>query len=311
MMGGWLLQKLLKDTQLDFFVCFSSAASLFGSAGQGNYAAAGAFLDALAYHLRASGRPALSIDWGAVSETGFGATPEGLKVHEYWESHGIQRITPKQVLAALDQLIPQNISQLGVIKLDWHLLHQFYPQMADLPLVTYLAAEARGASTDAGTTGQEESTIIQALLHVAEEERRQLLETYFREQVAAVLRLPAAKLDVQQSLTALGLDSLMAIELKNRVELELGVRIPIITFLQGPSIAEFTSQVFDQLAEVLSTKSLVAATPDQGGQENDGIALVDQTNAEQLLAELDSLSDEEVDSLLSRMLQEEAGPRPG
>jgi aryl carrier-like protein len=114
-------------------------------------------------------------------------------------------------------------------------------------------------------------------------------------------------LDVQQSLTALGLDSLMAIELKNRVELELGVRIPIITFLQGPSIAEFTSQVLDQLAEVLSVKSVVVVTPGQGGQENDGNSLVDQANAEQLLAELDSLSDEEVDSLLSRMLQEENG----
>jgi phthiocerol/phenolphthiocerol synthesis type-I polyketide synthase D len=307
MLGGWLVQKLLKDTALDFFVCFSSAASLFGSAGQGNYAAASAFLDALAHHLRASGKPALSIDWGAVSETGFGATPEGLKVHEYWESHGIYRISPGQVLAALEQLIPQNICQIGVIKLDWHLLQQFYPQMADLPLVTSLADRAGSDNTRAATTAGEEGTLIQTLLHVASEERRQLLETYFREQVASILRLPAAKLDVRLPLTTLGLDSLMAIELKNRVELELGIRIPIVTFLQGPSIVEFTSQVLNQLAEVFSTVSTQAgaAVPDQSRQETNAIPLVGQTNAEQLLAELNHLSDEEVDSLLSRMLQEE------
>jgi len=307
MMGGWLLQKLLKDTTLDFFVCFSTAASLFGSAGQGNYAAAGAFLDALAHHLRASGKPALSINWGAVSETGFGATPEGLKVHEYWESHGIQRITPKQVVAALEQLIPQNVSQIGVIKLNWHLLRQFYSQIADLPLVTYLVAETVDDSTRVGPTAQEESTIIQALLNVAQEERRQLLEEHFREQVAGVLQLSAAELDVQQSLTALGLDSLMAVELKNRVELELGIRIPIVTFLQGPSIAEFTSQVLDQVAAVssASTTPALTATPNQGRQENDGTPKAIEGNAEQLLAELNQLSNEEVDSLLSRMLQEE------
>lgn len=307
MLGGWLLQKLLKDTALDFFVCFSSAASLFGSAGQGNYAAASAFLDALAQHLRASGKPALSIDWGAVSETGFGATPEGLKVHEYWESHGIYRISPGQILAALEQLIPQNISQIGVIKLDWQLLQQFYPQMADLPLVTYLAARAGSDNTRAAAKVEEESTLIQALLLAAPQERRQLLETHFREQVAGVLRLPAAKLDVQLPLTTLGLDSLMAIELKNRVELELGIRIPIVTFLQGPSIVEFTSQVLDQLAEVLSaaTTQAVAGVPDQSRQENNEIPPARQANAEQLLAELNQLSDEEVDSLLSRMLQEE------
>ncbi|HEV2656090.1 MAG TPA: SDR family oxidoreductase, partial [Ktedonobacteraceae bacterium] len=96
--GSWHLHRLFRDVELDFFVLFSSGASLFGSAAQGNYAAAGTFLDTLAHAARAQGQPALSIDWGAVSGTGFGATQEGLRVHEYWETHGIQRITPQQVL---------------------------------------------------------------------------------------------------------------------------------------------------------------------------------------------------------------------
>ena len=74
MMGGWLLHRLLEDAPLDFFVLFSSAGSLLGQPGQGNYAAANAFLDALAHHRKAQGRPALSVNWGAWADLGFADT---------------------------------------------------------------------------------------------------------------------------------------------------------------------------------------------------------------------------------------------
>ncbi len=317
--GSWLLHSLLKDTQLDFFVSFSSGASLFGSAAQGNYAAAGEFLDVLAYYQRASGQPALSIDWGAVSEIGFGGTAEGQRVHEYWESRGIQRITPRQVLAALELLIPQKVSRVGVIKLDWHLLQQFYPQITGLPLVTHLVPEANGKSTvdpqrghgksgQTGTSNQETSGILQALLAASSAQRLQLLETYLSEQVAGVLRIPVERMDVSQPLTALGLDSLMAIELKNRIELELKIRIPIVTFLQGPSITQFVGQVLALIEEMADTEPVAEArlTP-KGGMASlaESNGTIDQ--AEQLLAQLDQLSDEQVDALLGQMLENTNG----
>jgi len=303
MLGGWLLHTLLKGSELDFFVSFSSGASLLGSAAQGNYAAAGAFLDALAHYQRAQGQPALSIDWGAVSETGFGATAEGLRVHEYWEAHGIQRITPRQVLAALELLIPQKAAQVGVIKLDWRLLQQFYQQISSLPLVSYQVAEVVDRSIRPGVTVQEKNAIVRKILGANQGERQHLMESYLCEQAAGVLRLPADRLDVQQPLTALGLDSLMAIELKNRIEHELNVRIPIVTFLQGVSIAQFATQMLDQI----TTMDSVASTPplSQDQSEDGRSDAINQGDAEQLLTQLDQLSDDEVDSLLNRMLQEE------
>jgi phthiocerol/phenolphthiocerol synthesis type-I polyketide synthase D len=256
--GSWHLHKLFQDTRLDFFVLFSSGASLFGSAAQGNYAAAGAFQDVLAHYLRAKGQPALSINWGAVSEAGFGTTREGLRVQEYWESHGIQRITPQQVLDALELLIPQDISQIGVLKLDWRQLRQFYPQMAGLPLFAHIATEiededARSSGTQREFAGpkmlKKNNSLLQKLPSLDQEERQQLVESYLSEKVTGVLRLPASGIDARQPLTSLGLDSLMAIEMKNKIELELNVHIPIVTLLQGPSIRQFATQLLSQLAE--------------------------------------------------------------
>jgi natural product biosynthesis luciferase-like monooxygenase protein len=309
--GSWLLSQHFKalssreETTLDFFVSFSSAASLFGSAGQGNYAAAGAFLDALAHYQRAQGQPAISIDWGAVSEIGFGATAEGLRVHEYWQSHGIQRITPSQVLAALELLIPQNIAQIAVIKLDWHLLQQFYPQIASLPLVSHLVREL--ASTEAeASRAQEESTLLTQVLAADQEQRLPLLESYLCEQVAGVLRIPVARLDIQRPLTTLGLDSLMAIELKNRIEREVKVRVPIVTFLQGFSIAQFAVHVLGQITVQADDElNQVPMESQSEPQKDSNLAMISQMEAEQLLMQIDQLSDEHIDSLLHQFMQEE------
>jgi acyl carrier protein len=138
-------------------------------------------------------------------------------------------------------------------------------------------------------------------------ERQRLLEDYIREKVASVLKLSSSKLDTEQSLSSLGLDSLLAMELKNWIEEELGVQVPITIFLQEPSIAQFSAQLLDQLVITASTPSipLIPSETQVDGHVDigDGDGLNRQT-AEQLLADLDQLSDEEVDALLSQISQE-------
>jgi acyl carrier protein len=124
-----------------------------------------------------------------------------------------------------------------------------------------------------------------------------LLQSYLSEQVARVLGLSPSKLDIQQPLSHLGLDSLMAVELKNRIAVDLKVNVPVVKFLEDFSVDQAVKQVLEQLAaEAANPATPVAPAVAQPGE---------QQNAERLLANLEQLSDEQVNSLLTEMLTEE------
>jgi acyl carrier protein len=180
-------------------------------------------------------------------------------------------------------------------------------------LARHLAATSNvlaGASTlDTTATSKSNGRLIREELLLAQpEERQRLLEDYIREKVASVLKVSPSSLDTEQSLSGLGFDSLMAMELKNWIEEELGVQVPITIFLQEPGIAEFSTQLLDQLAISASTPLIpfISSDVQEDGRVNtgNGEGLSPQA-AEQLLAELDQLSDEEVDALLGQFSQEE------
>lgn len=114
-LGALHLDALTRDAPLDFFVMYASAAGLLGSPGQGNYAAANAFLDALAHHLRRCGRPALSIDWGAFAEVGMAAAQQ--RRGAQLTSRGLRGLTPAEGLTALAQLLGERRTQVAVVPL--------------------------------------------------------------------------------------------------------------------------------------------------------------------------------------------------
>lgn len=251
MLGGWLLSNLLKGTPLDFFVSFSSIASLFGSGAMGNYAAANEFLGVLAHYQRAQGQPALCIDWGSISEMGIGATPEGRLLHEYWASHGIGLLSSQHFTTALELLLPQDLARVGVLRLDWQRLVQFYPRIANLPLVCHFVKGqpvTQGRQVEPGRIDalihratpnahvSDSTSVLQTLREAYEEEHRTILSTYVQKQIAHILRIPVQRLENEQPLTSLGFDSLMAIELKNRIEHDLQIRLPIIPFCKGQAL---------------------------------------------------------------------------
>jgi myxalamid-type polyketide synthase MxaE and MxaD len=292
-MGGWLLHRLLQDDPLDFFILFSSAGSVLGQPGQGNYAAANAFLDALAHHRQAQGQPALSINWGAWTGEGFADSVGGKRLAARLALLGISSIAPKQALEMLGRLLGQSATQVVAVPVNWKQYREFSPASSASPLLSQLAREQAEVLRPAGRTSERRD----ALLAAEPVDRRQLLQSYLSEQVARVLGLSPSKLDVQQPLSHLGLDSLMAVELKNRIAVDLKVNVPVVKFLQGFSVDQAVTQVLDQLA----TEAANPTTPLAPAFAPPG----EQRNAEHLLANLDQLSDEQVGSLLTDMLGEE------
>jgi acyl transferase domain-containing protein/acyl carrier protein len=290
--GGWLLDQLLRDDPLDFFVLFSSAGSLLGQPGQGNYAAANAFLDALAHHRRALGRPALSVNWGAWAGEGFADSVGGRRLAARLALLGITSMAPAQALELLGGLLSQQATQVAAVRVNWQQYRKFYPVGSASPLLCDLSDVREDVSEPASSASQTR----EALLAAQPLERRQMLQSYVSEQVARVLGLSPAKLDLQQSLSHLGLDSLMAVELKNRIAVDLKVNVPIVKFLEGLSVEEAVTLVLAQLAAETASPALALASALASTGE--------KRKAERLLANIHELSDEQVGLLLADMLGE-------
>ena len=242
--GAWNLHTLTEGEQLDFFVFFSSAASLLGSPGQGNYSAANAFLDAFAHYRRSKGLEALSINWGPWSEVGLAARPDrGGRL----ALRGVGSISPDQGLEILGQLLHQSAAQVCVMPFDVAQWKRFYPASSGLPLFSYLEQEETETAPVDTTNNGKSILTREKIVAALPEDRQGLIESYLSQQVSRVLGLSASRLDVKQPLNRMGLDSLMAVELKNLVEGDLVVSLPLMKLLKGADVAQMATLVLEQV----------------------------------------------------------------
>ncbi|MFI0116841.1 amino acid adenylation domain-containing protein [Streptomyces globisporus] len=241
--GAHLLHRHLRDEPLDHFVLFASIASLLTTAGQTNYAAGNAFLDALAHHRRAEGLPALSLDWGPWAT---GMIEELGLVEHYLHSRGMSSLSPDTGMAVLERVIGQDHAQLVVATVvDWPVFLAWYPSPP--PLVADLAAAAAPPTETTSGNG-----FVDTFRTAGEEARRALVAERFAALAATVLRTGADRIDPATGLGELGLDSLLAMELRARVHAELGVALPVVALLSGTPAGELAAQLHDGLTALAS-----------------------------------------------------------
>jgi hypothetical protein len=294
--GAWNLHVLTRTRPLDFFVNFSSVASVLGSSGQGNYAAANAFLDALAHYRQALGLPGQSINWGAWSEVGMAAAL-GARDQSRRVQRGIGAIDPEQGVRILDQILRRGAAQITVLPIDWAQLIEQFPAGGPPPLLAEIAQETQ-RDPASGERHNGHVDFMRQFQASAPDQRPALVLSHLSDQVMKVMNLPPTfALDPLQPLNELGIDSLMAVELRNRVEGDLKVKVPVAQLLEGVSVQDVAAMVLQQLGDG-------APTPDEQGAAAPTVAQPDSSSGQSIPDQVEQLSDEEVDSMLKTLLSE-------
>jgi phthiocerol/phenolphthiocerol synthesis type-I polyketide synthase C len=262
--GGWWLHTATIGRDLDWWVAFSSAASLLGSPGQGSYAAANSWLDGLVAYRRARGLPAVGINWGPWAEVGRAQAFADL---------GFSMITVEQGLTAMKLVLEADRQCTGVFGLDARQWFQAFPAASGSSLFSSLR--------DTSVLGEPSDGWIKAELDALDGGARpSRLAALIADEIKAVLR-SAEPIDQGTALASLGLDSLMGLELRNRLEARLAITLPAALVWAYPTINELAVAMCERLGYPPTT---VASDREAALSDTDMALLSDVVAASELQA---------------------------
>ena len=280
MLGAWRLHRATAERDLDMFVLFSSVAGVLGNPGQANHAAANAFLDQLAAHRRALGLPGQAIAWGAWAELGE-AEEQRARIAGRREASGTGWFTPEHGFKAFELLVRRDATSTAVAVVDWPV---FGNALGDRPP---LLEDLLAGDTDEEEGSSSSEDLLAQLGATPAAGREDLLASFLQREIQAVLRLPSAP-SPAVGFFDLGMDSLMAVELRNRLNRVFSdtYAAPNTLVFDYPTIADLARHLVDVLGEPDPSpgegqETGAASGPDPqpspqpaDGRRNDGIAII-------------------------------------
>jgi NADPH:quinone reductase-like Zn-dependent oxidoreductase/acyl carrier protein len=231
--GAILLDRLTRADPIEMFVLFSSATTLLGAPGQSVYVAANLGLEAVARRRRAEGLPALAVGWGPIADAGYLAErPETRDALA--RRLGAKPMSAAQALAALPAMLASNLPAVAFAETSWSEARRFLPIVA-APLFDDIREDDTGPPRD--------QSLIERLAGLGPDEAVALLKTAIAEEAANILRLPLATIDPLRPLSEMGMDSLMAVELRLALESRVGVDLPLMSLAEGTSVASIATRL--------------------------------------------------------------------
>ncbi|MGE2833199.1 SDR family NAD(P)-dependent oxidoreductase [Mycobacterium sp. SMC-4] len=252
--GAWNLVEATRELSLDFFLSTSSIASVWGGFGQTAYGAANAFLDGLTWQLRSQGVPATAVNFGPWS-----AGMADAEARARLEQRGVRTLGAADALAGLTDAVAAAAPQSVVARIDWARFLPLYQQAGRRGFLSALERElpvaAVPTATPTGTT-----PLVDRLRTAPVQQRRKLLIDYLRGAVAEVTRVDAAEIREDAGFFDIGMDSLMAVELRRRIEQGVGKDIPATLAMDHPRLSDVADYL---LADVLGFDDPASAKPAQ------------------------------------------------
>ncbi len=270
--GAWNLHQYTANMKLDFFVMFSSAASLLGNQGQSNYAAANAFLDGLAHYRRNHGLVATSINWGPWEQVaGMAASTSA---DDRLSKQGFKPIQRKEGLAVLERILSANVTKIAVVSCDWR---------------KYISQLTLEQSIFANWQKEEQPIkqvdLLQKVAKARPDEKHTILLNFVVETAQQVVGIDTSDtLDIDKPLMELGMDSLMAVEVRNRLGKGLDTSLPVSLLFNYPTV--------DEVVKYLELEVI------KFDDEHTG-----KTQSDEKFDYLDGLNQNELEKLINRELE--------
>ncbi len=250
--GALRLHQATADRELDWWAGFSSVASLLGSPGQLSYACANACLDALVEWRRAAGLPATAINWGQWADVGL-AREISFSV--------LDPMAPAEGIEALDAVLAGDFTKVGVARLRLDRVAEAFPEIRELGYFTNLAGELEITDADDDWAGPESLRGLDA------DQVERAVTARLRKRISAVMGFAAdGAIEIDQPLTELGMDSLMAVRMRNTVRADFGVEPPVALILQGATLSDLAVDLIRQLGLAEATADRPNAVRDRAQQ---------------------------------------------
>lgn len=243
LIGAYHLHKLTVGNALDFFVVYSSVSGVIGSSGQANYAAANAAVDALCRARRAAGLPAMSFQWGPFNEIGMAVVQEnrGARLAQ----RGLESLSPAEGHETVSRLGASSIAEVAVLRFDARRWLDVHLSAAKSPFWMELRKERSSTSS----MSKQSASMRHSLAGKPAKEQVAIIESHIRHILANVLHLDPSRVDLTASLTSLGMDSLTSLELRNRLETSLELKLPATLLFTYPNGATLVKHLFDRCTQ--------------------------------------------------------------
>ncbi|MBL3656243.1 type I polyketide synthase [Fulvivirga sediminis] len=236
--GGWNLHLLSQNYDLDIFLLFSSASSMIGLSGQASYVAANAFLDSLAQYRAMLGQTAIAVNWGVMNDTGMVANAQDMA--KYAEAEGFIPTSMQEAVNALEHIIFQKPTNIGIFKIKPEQTAEFFPALGASNYFSNLLKKQ-----EQNGNGQ---NLLQTLELLPDKEEKLLaLENHLKQLTSQIIKTTADKLSADMRFKSLGIDSIMAVQLRNKLEKDLSLKLSVTNIWEYPTIAEYADFLLNRV----------------------------------------------------------------